>query len=118
MTTKIEGEKESVVTKKSLALAVERYNADDMGNKTISLDGSEVILPANFTACLNKSSVNRMVCFTNSILSIVSLTLSLMRTLSYLVMSSRLALADTQKKGGTLWSIAQFRTSKENECKP
>ena len=62
LTTKIDGEKETTIKKESFALAVERYKADDMSNKTINLDGSEVILPANFKACVNKSSVNRMVC--------------------------------------------------------
>ena len=72
LTTLIAGEKEITIEKKSLALGVERYNAKDLGNKTITLDGSEVILPANFTACRNQSSiVNRMVCFANSLQTII-----------------------------------------------
>ena len=72
LTTLIAGEKEITIEKKSLALGVERYNAKDMGNKTIALDGSEVILPAHFTPCGNQnSSVNRMVCFANSLQTII-----------------------------------------------
>ena len=72
LTTLIAGEKEITIEKKSLALGVERYNAKYMGNKTITLDGSEVILPANSTACNNQSSsVNRMVCFANSLQTII-----------------------------------------------
>ena len=72
LTTLIAGEKEITIEKKSLALGVERYNAKDMGNKTITLDASEVILPANSTACNNQSSsVNRMVCFANSLQTII-----------------------------------------------
>ena len=76
LTTLIAGEKEITFEEKSLALGVQRYNAEDTGNKTITLDGSEVILPANFTAnftaCRNQnSSVNRMVCFANSLQTIV-----------------------------------------------
>ena len=72
LTTLIAGEKEITIEKKSLALGVERYNAKDRSNKTITLDGSEVILPANFTACCNQSSsVNRMVCFANSLQTII-----------------------------------------------
>ena len=72
LTTLIAGEKEITIEKKSLALGVERYNAKDMGNKTIALDRSEVILPVNFTACGNQnSSVNRMVCFANSLQTII-----------------------------------------------
>ena len=72
LTTLIAGEKEITIEKKSLALGVQRYNAEDTGNKTITLNGSEVILPVNFTACGNQnSSVNRMVCFANFLQTIV-----------------------------------------------
>ena len=73
LTTLIAGEKEITIEEKSLSLGVERYSAEDMGNKTITLDGSEVNLPANFIACGNQnSSVNRMVCFINCLQTIVS----------------------------------------------
>ena len=72
LTTLIAGEKEITIEEKSLSLGVERYNAGDMGNKTITLDGSEVILPANFTACGNQnSSVTRRVWFANSLQTII-----------------------------------------------
>ena len=72
LTTLIAGEKEITIEEKSLSLGVERYNTEDMGNKTITLDGSEVNLPSNFKACGNQnSSVNRMVCFANSLQTII-----------------------------------------------
>ena len=63
LTTKVAGEKEAETNAGTLAMRVERYNPGDIGNKSISMNGSEVLLPVNFTACGNQSgSVNRMVC--------------------------------------------------------
>ena len=62
LTTKIAGEKETTMKTKTLAVGVSKENA--IGKEAITLTGSTVKFPDNFSVFYKfNTSVNRVVCF-------------------------------------------------------
>ena len=61
-TTLIPGEEEKELSSTSITAAVRKEKLDELGNKTISLEGTEAVLSSDFSSSLpTNSSVQRVV---------------------------------------------------------